>query len=81
MTFDNASVTSLNSVTMDTISPSVISVLLATNNTGKLYDDLSGLVLDNESVSKNADNVTLEFVPSERVLDNISENFFSINFV
>ena len=75
VTFDNASVTSLNSVTMDTISPSVISVLLATNNTGKLYDDLSGLVLDNESVSKDGDNVTLEFVTSERVIDNISVNF------
>ena len=60
---------------MDTISPSVISVLLTTNNTGKLYDDLSGLVLDNESVSKDGDNVTLEFVTSERVIDNISVNF------
>ena len=75
VTFDNASVTSLNSVTMDTIPPSVISVLLTTNNTGKLYDNLSGLVLDNESVSKDGDNVTLEFVTSERVIDNISVNF------
>ena len=33
------------------------------------------MVLDNESVFKDGDNVTLEFVTSERVIDNISVNF------
>ena len=67
--YDNNTVQSLTTVTMDTSQPSVTSVELSTDNilSGTLYDNVTGLARDNDSVVKANDNVTLKFITSERV--------------
>ena len=52
--YDNNTVQSLTTVTMDTSQPSVTSVELSTDNilSGTLYDNVTGLARDNDSVVK-----------------------------
>ena len=61
ITYDGSNVKSSRNVTIDNDTPSVINVTLSTDNSGKLHDNMTGLALDNESVAKFGDNITLEF--------------------
>ena len=55
------------SVIMDNTPPKVTSVALSTNNSGTLFNDLTGQARPNDLVAFYQDNITLKFETSERV--------------
>ena len=59
---------------MDNTQPSIISVELSTDNilSGTLFDNVTGQSIDNHSVVRFGDNVTLKFETSERVMNGLS---------
>ena len=62
---------------MDNTQPSIISVELSTDNilSGTLFDNVTGQSIDNHSVVRFGDNVTLKFETSERVMNGLSSGF------
>ena len=72
--YSSSAVLSPRTVTMDNTQPSIISVELSTDNilSGTLFDNVTGQSIDNHSVVRFGDNVTLKFETSERVMNGLS---------
>ena len=67
--YDNQSVSSTTTVTMDTDQPFVSLVALSTDNQSVTLYDNAGNALTNDLVARAGDNVTLKFETSERIID------------